>query len=147
MNGQACGAHNNFAKGWELKCQHMCASLAQCCDPCKPFSLLSMPSVHALLYPLPPHYHSCCSYSKLFPKNYRPSLPSSSPRHTAKVEHVLERVLHQKACSDAHGGRQGGGAHALALQCALINACTREARFQYYLLLAVSQGGQFATPR
>lgn len=46
----------------------------------------------------------------------------------AKAQQVLERVLHQQPGHNAHGGRQAGGAHALALERALVDAAGDDQR-------------------
>ncbi len=50
--------------------------------------------------------------------------PADPPGHHAKLQQVLEAVLHQHARHDAHGGGQGRGAHTLPLEGALVDACS-----------------------
>lgn len=48
---------------------------------------------------------------------------TSLASHLAKVQQVLETVLHEQPRHNAHSGGQAGGAHTLPLQRALVNAC------------------------
>lgn len=53
---------------------------------------------------------------------------ASAAARLAKAQQVLERVLHQQPGHDAHGGGQAGGAHALALERALVDPARNDQR-------------------